>query len=99
MSAAPADGRPVYLHSYLAPLAAVLERGDVTDVYVNRPGEYWVETTSGQIERHDAPGLSETTLDRLYSNDQTAEWKAHLGDLAGTCTANTDDKMMDGGAQ
>ena len=29
----------------------------------------------------------ETTLDRLYSNDQTAEWKAHLGDLAGTCTA------------
>ena len=65
MSAAPADGRPVYLHSYLAPLAAVLERGDVTDVYVNRPGEYWVETTSGQIERHDAPGLSETTLDRL----------------------------------
>ncbi|MDB5709737.1 MAG: P-type transfer ATPase VirB11 [Sphingomonas bacterium] len=65
MSAAPAGSRPVYLHSYLAPLAAVLERGDVTDVYVNRPGEYWVETTTGQIERHDAPGLNETTLDRL----------------------------------
>ncbi|MDB5673020.1 MAG: P-type transfer ATPase VirB11 [Sphingomonas bacterium] len=65
MSAAPAGGRPVYLHSYLAPLAAVLKRGDVTDVYVNRPGEYWVETTTGQIERHDAPGLNETTLDRL----------------------------------
>ena len=65
MSAAPAGGRPVYLHSYLAPLAAVLERGDVTDVYINRPGEYWVETTAGAIERHDAPGLNETTLDRL----------------------------------
>ncbi len=65
MSVAPAGGRPVYLHSYLAPLAAVLERGDVTDVYINRPGEYWVETTTGAIERHDAPGLSDTTLARL----------------------------------
>ncbi|MET2826237.1 DUF1624 domain-containing protein [Mesorhizobium shangrilense] len=42
---------------------------------------------------------SETTLDRLYSNDQTAEWKAHLGDLADTCTAKAEDKMMEGGAQ
>ena len=41
----------------------------------------------------------ETTLDRLYSNDQTAEWKSHLRDLAGICTAKTEDKMMDGGAQ
>ncbi len=65
MSSAPASTRPVYLHSYLTPLAAVLERGDVTDIYVNRPGEYWVETTSGAIERHDAPGLDDKTLSRL----------------------------------
>ncbi|MEG3145485.1 P-type DNA transfer ATPase VirB11 [Sphingomonas sp. RT2P30] len=65
MKTAPAGIRPVYLHSYLAPLASVLERGDVTDVYINRPGEYWVETTSGAIERHDAPGLDDTTLARL----------------------------------
>ncbi|MER8629861.1 DUF1624 domain-containing protein [Mesorhizobium opportunistum] len=41
----------------------------------------------------------ESSLDRLYNNDQTAQWKAHLGDLAGTCTAQTDDKMTEGGQQ
>ena len=59
------DERPVYLRSYLAPLAAMLGRDDVTDIYVNRPGEVWVETTAGGIERHDAPGLDEATLSRL----------------------------------
>ncbi len=43
----------------------MLERADVTDIYVNRPGEVWVETTSGTIERHEAPGLDEATLSRL----------------------------------
>ena len=33
------DLGPVYLRRYLAPLAAMLERPDVTDIYVNRPGE------------------------------------------------------------
>ena len=65
MSAPARDDRPVYLRSYLAPLASMLERADVTDIYVNRPGEVWVETTSGTIERHEAPGLDEATLSRL----------------------------------
>jgi type IV secretion system protein VirB11 len=65
MSAAARDDRPVYLRSYLSPLAGMLARGDVTDIYVNRPGEIWVETTSGTIERHEAPGLDEATLSRL----------------------------------
>ncbi|MEO7691175.1 MAG: P-type DNA transfer ATPase VirB11 [Sphingomonas sp.] len=65
MSTAARDERPVYLRSYLAPLAAMLGRDDVTDIYVNRPGEVWVETTAGGIERHDAPGLDEATLSRL----------------------------------
>jgi len=43
----------------------VLARDDVTDIYVNRPGEVWVETIGGAIERHDAPGLDTATLDRL----------------------------------
>ncbi|GAA0299016.1 P-type DNA transfer ATPase VirB11 [Sphingomonas oligophenolica] len=43
----------------------MLARADVTDIYVNRPGEVWVETTAGGIERHDAPGLDEATLSRL----------------------------------
>jgi type IV secretion system protein VirB11 len=55
----------IYLHSYLAPLAEVLARRDVTDIYVNRPGEIWVETTGGGTERHDLPGLTEATLVRL----------------------------------
>jgi type IV secretion system protein VirB11 len=65
VSAPARDDRPVYLRSYLAPLASMLERPDVTDIYVNRPGEVWVETTSGTIERHEAPGLDEATLSRL----------------------------------
>jgi uncharacterized membrane protein len=39
----------------------------------------------------------EATLDRLYGNDQTAEWKAHLAGLANTCTARTESTM--GGQQ
>jgi len=58
------DGR-VYLRSYLAPLTGMLARPDVTDIYVNRPGELWVETSGGAIERHDAPRLDEATLARL----------------------------------
>jgi type IV secretion system protein VirB11 len=65
MSRAAGQERPVYLHSYLAPLAALLARPDVTDIYINRPGEIWVEGLSGTIERHDAPDLDETLLARL----------------------------------
>jgi type IV secretion system protein VirB11 len=55
----------VYLRSYLAPLAPMLERADVTDIFVNRPGEVWVETVGGGLERHPAPELDDTTLWRL----------------------------------
>jgi type IV secretion system protein VirB11 len=55
----------IYLRSYLAPLTGMLARPDVTDIYVNRPGELWVETTGGAIERHEAPGLDDSTLARL----------------------------------
>lgn len=66
MSGASAAGEDrVYLRSYLAPLTGMLARPDVTDIYVNRPGEIWVETLGGEIERHDAPALDAATLDRL----------------------------------
>jgi len=61
---AAADGR-IYLRSYLAPLTGMLARPDVTDIYVNRPGEMWIETVGGTIERHEAPALDEATLERL----------------------------------
>ena len=54
----------VYLDAFLAPLAAYLDRPDVTDLYINRPGEVWLETASG-IERHDQPGLNDAALWRL----------------------------------
>jgi type IV secretion system protein VirB11 len=55
----------VYLASYLAPLAFALERPDVTDIYINRPGELWLETLGGKIERHEVPALEGALLSRL----------------------------------
>ena len=54
-----------YLESFLAPLSSVLARRDVSDIYVNRPGELWVETVGGSIEQHEVPALDEKTLARL----------------------------------
>ena len=55
----------VYLGSYLAPLSFALERADVTDIYITRPEELWVETLGGAIERHDVPALDASLLARL----------------------------------
>ena len=55
----------IYLRHYLAPLQAFLARDDVTDLYINRPGELWVETLGGAIERHDIAELTTAALDRL----------------------------------
>lgn len=55
----------VYLGSYLAPLSFALDRADVTDIYINRPEELWVETLGGAIERHDVPALDAALLARL----------------------------------
>lgn len=59
----PAGG--LYLSAFLAPLAAWLQRDDVTDILVNRPGEVWVETQGGGMSRHSAPELTERHLMRL----------------------------------
>jgi type IV secretion system protein VirB11 len=54
-----------YLQSYLAPFAPFLERDDVTDLYVNRTGEVWIESLGGVIERQDMPALDHIALLRL----------------------------------
>lgn len=54
-----------YLQNFLEPLAEYLKRPDVTDIYLNPPGEVWLETMSGGVERLDAPELSAKALDRL----------------------------------
>lgn len=56
---------PVYLESFLAPIAALLDQPSVTDLYINRPGEAWVETVQGDIARHIVPALTTTILTRL----------------------------------
>ncbi|RDC58906.1 uncharacterized protein HME9302_02638 [Alteripontixanthobacter maritimus] len=54
-----------YLDSFLAPLTPWLARADITDIWINRPGEVWVEAIGGGIERHDEPQLTEQLLGRL----------------------------------
>lgn len=54
-----------YLDSFLAPLATWLARDDVTDIYINRPGEVWIESLGGAIERHEDAALTEQLLARL----------------------------------
>ena len=55
----------IYLDSLLAPLAPWLARPDVTDLYINRPGELWIETLGGELETHACPVLTEPVLMRL----------------------------------
>jgi type IV secretion system protein VirB11 len=59
------SGARVYLDAYLRPLAEWLGRPDVTDILINDAGEVWVESIGGEMERHAAPELTETTLWRL----------------------------------
>ena len=54
----------VYLGTFLAPLIPYLERDDVTDLYVNKPGELWLETANG-TESHIVEQLDEASLWRL----------------------------------
>lgn len=54
----------VYLRTYLAPFSKWLERSDVTDILVNRPGEVWTDSAAGPA-RYDAPEITGTMLLRL----------------------------------
>jgi type IV secretion system protein VirB11 len=55
----------VYLESLLAPLAHWLDRPDVTDIYINRAQEVWVEELGGAISMHSCADLDEASLMRL----------------------------------
>lgn len=54
-----------YLGSFLTPLAPFLERPGVTDIWINRPGEVWLESLGGNIERVVEPALDAPLLQRL----------------------------------
>jgi len=57
-------GSGVYLRTYLAPLAPWLDRPDITDILVNRPGEVWLDGASG-FQRMDVPEVTDIMLQRL----------------------------------
>jgi len=54
-----------FLDAYLAPISGVLVQPDVTDIYINHPGEIWIERLGGGIEREEVPALTEAGLWRL----------------------------------
>lgn len=54
-----------YLDFYLEPLAPYLDRREVTDIYINQPGEIWLEMLGGALERREAPELDKASLWRL----------------------------------
>ncbi|PNQ76346.1 P-type DNA transfer ATPase VirB11 [Erythrobacter sp. SAORIC-644] len=54
-----------YLDSLLTPLAPWLSKDDVTDIFINVPGEIWIERLGGKIERHVDAALTERLLVRL----------------------------------
>jgi type IV secretion system protein VirB11 len=55
----------IYLESYLAVLAPWLERPDLTDIYINRPGELWFELLGSPPERCIIPELTGELLVRM----------------------------------
>ncbi|MBL0022236.1 MAG: P-type DNA transfer ATPase VirB11 [Sphingomonadales bacterium] len=55
----------VYLGSYMAPLAEWLARQDVSDIYINRPGEIWLEAVGSAPEKIAVAELKGELLYRL----------------------------------
>lgn len=65
-----------FLAAYLEPLLPHFGRPDVTDIYINAPGEVWLETLGGATERHHAPDV---TPDRLWRLARQIASIAHQG--------------------
>lgn len=55
----------VYLSTYLQPFQAYLDRPDVTDLWVNKAGEIWLESAAGGTEKVIEPAITPQVLDRL----------------------------------
>ena len=68
MSAEPIILDGVYLRSWLRPFAPWLERDDVTEIMVNRPGELFIEVAGRpDMIRVAAPEIDDLLLERLAS--------------------------------
>jgi type IV secretion system protein VirB11 len=55
----------IYLESYLGVLEPWLGRPDLTDIYINRPGELWFEVLGAPPERCVVPELTSELLARM----------------------------------
>jgi type IV secretion system protein VirB11 len=56
----------VYLGAYLRPFRTWLDRADLSELIVNRPGEMWVEAAgSMQLERVEVPEINDVLIRRL----------------------------------
>ena len=56
----------VYLRTWLKPFLPWLERDDVTEILVNRPGEVWIEISGEPVMRRlDMPEVDDILLNRL----------------------------------
>jgi len=55
-----------YLRTYLQPFAEWLERDDVNEIVVNRPGEVWIEVAGApQMQRFERDVITDQLLERL----------------------------------
>lgn len=54
-----------FLGRLLEPLRAHLDHPEITDLFINRPGELWIETLGGQTVKEEAPELTHEMLDRI----------------------------------
>ena len=60
------EGGSVFLGAYLAPFRPWLEREDVTEILVNRPGELWIEAAdAAHMQRVEVPEVDDRHIRRL----------------------------------
>lgn len=55
----------VYLTAFLKPLESWLRQDRVAEIFINGPGEFWVEIAGGAMTRVAAPEITDTHLQRL----------------------------------
>lgn len=55
----------VYLTAFLKPLEKWLKHERVAEIFINGPGEFWVEVTGGAMSRVAAPEITDSHVQRL----------------------------------
>ncbi|HBK91777.1 MAG TPA: P-type DNA transfer ATPase VirB11 [Parvularcula sp.] len=59
------ESHDVYLAAFLKPLENWLRHERVAEIFINRPGEFWVEATGGAMSRVAAPEITDAHVQRL----------------------------------